>query len=395
MQNTKHFYNNFLSLFILTIILVLLSVSSAIQPNSDAAGIYTESKLKTVVQNTWSNYKSKSIIDGNKVVDKNDKSVIIEAQSYALLRAAIMNDKSTFDNVYSWTKLNMQVRPDDKLFAFRISPDQTGNYTRVDLSNATDGDLDVGLALVMADKKWSSSGNINYSQEVKTLANAIFKNRVLDLNGNLTLLPFNSQKWKGIEILNPSYFSPAHYKLFSAYDTDNNWGKLSYDTYNTLDWIKSKAGLYPDWIVYDYNTKQFRDAQGEMGAGAHFYGYDAFRIYWRLSLDQSLFNNINATRLLTLAKRFFENEIKNKRTVYSQYQTTSGVVNHGQDQAIFSGAYFVLSATKSRYTPIIAQKFYDKIDDKTLIYAANENYYSQNWGWFALADLAGYKKSGL
>ncbi len=386
-------YITIISILVLTSFTLQLSEAKSLFPIF--ANYYPNSKLKNIVKNTWTYYKSNTIVEGNKVVDKADKSVTIEAQSYALIRAAMMDDKETFDNIFAWTKQNLQVRTEDKLFAYKILPDENGMYNKVNMSNATDGDLDVGLALVIADKKWNSSGKINYADEVKIIADAIFKNRVIDIEGNLTLLPFNSQSWKGLEIINPSYFSPAHYKLFSSYNPDNNWGKLSYDTYNTLDKLKSNVGLYPDWIVYDYNTKQFRDAQGEAGQGAHFFGYDAFRVFWRLGLDQSIFNNPNATRLLNIAKKFYENELRTNKTVYSQYQTSGGVVNHGQDQAIFSGAYFALSSTKSIYTQSLVQKFYQKIDNQTLVYGPNENYFSQNWGWFAIADYAGFKKSGL
>jgi endoglucanase len=402
MQNSKHLSKNIL-IYLILICIVLLTITgiafltqSEAATNSNITNInFSASKLRKVVQNTWSYYKNNSMLDGNKVVDKSDKSITIEGQSYALLRAVMMEDKTTFDKVYLWTKEKMQVRPDDKLFAYRIRPDSNGIYNQVDLPNATDGDLDVGLALVNADKKWGSKGQINYSQEIKTLVDAIFKHRVLELNGNLTLLPFNSQKWKGLEVLNPSYFSPAHYKLFNKYNPENNWLKLSYDTYNTLDWLKTPQGLYPDWVIYDYNTKQFRDAQGEAGAGTHNFGYDAFRVFWRLSLDQSIFRNPNATRLLNIAKKFYEKEILTYKTVYSIYNTNGTIVNHGQDQAIFSGAYFNLSSTKSVYTSTLVQQFYQKIDSSTLIYGTNESYYSQNWGWFAIADLAGYKKPGM
>jgi endoglucanase len=399
MQNSKHLSKNILTYIILVSIAFLNIISNTFTAESEAKNthnlIYSESKLRKVVQNTWKYYKKTSMLDDNKVIDKADKSITIEAQSYAMLRAMMMEDKNTFDKIFSWTKEKMQVRPEDKLFAFRIRPDSLGNYTQIDISNATDGDLDVGLALMSADKKWGSKGEINYSEEVKTIADAIFKHRVIDINGNLTLLPFNSQKWKGLEILNPSYFSPAHYKLFYAYNPENNWLKLSYDTYNTLDWLKTTSGIYSDWIIYDYSTKQFRDAQGEMGQGAHYYGYDAFRVFWRLSLDKSIFNNSNASRLLLIAKNFFERELSLFRTVYSQYNIDGGVVNHGQDQAIFSGAYFDLSSTNSFYTSTLNQQFYQKIDPSTLIYGPNESYFSQNWGWFALADIAGYKKPGM
>ena len=396
MQNKKYFYKS--NIFLVSLVLIITSaftLTTIFQPLVDAqVGFIKKTatvNLKKVVQNTWNYYKQNSIKDNNKVVDRNDKSVNSEAQSYAMIRAVMMNDKNIFDKLYSWTKQYMQVFPDNKLFAYKIRPDSEGNYTNVDMMNATDGDLDISYALVQADRKWGSNGTTNYANELKDILNSIFQFRVLELNNKLTLLPFNSQKWKGLEILNPSYFSPAHYKLFSGYNPSNNWGRLANDTYDTLEAIRSNVGLYPDWIVYDYNTNQFRDAQGESGQGAHYFGYDAFRIFWRIGLDHAMFRTPRATATLQKVKDFYEREMRSNNVVYAQYNQNGEVTNRGIDQAIISGAYFGLAGNNSSYSRPLLNKLLEKIDLKTSIYGTYENYYSQNWGWFALADYAGYK----
>jgi endo-1,4-beta-D-glucanase Y len=66
----------------------------------------------------WQSYKDRFIEDGRIVNPKDDRVTTSEGQAYALLQAVYMDDRATFDQVWSWTKTHLQVR-DDGLLAWR------------------------------------------------------------------------------------------------------------------------------------------------------------------------------------------------------------------------------------------------------------------------------------
>ncbi|WP_449437807.1 glycosyl hydrolase family 8 [Pedobacter steynii] len=48
-----------------------------------------------------------------------------------------------------------------------------GKVVSVGRSCATDGDMDIAYALLLADKQWGSSGKINYKAEAISIINAL------------------------------------------------------------------------------------------------------------------------------------------------------------------------------------------------------------------------------
>ena len=55
--------------------------------------------------------------------------------------------------------------------------DKSGRYT----GSATDGDMDIAYALLLADKLWGNDGKINYKQEALTIINELM-NSVVNQN---------------------------------------------------------------------------------------------------------------------------------------------------------------------------------------------------------------------
>ncbi len=60
---------------------------------------------------TWRSFVTHFIVNG-RVVDPKTGVTTSEAQANAMLQALYMNDRSTFDALWSWSRANLQVRPD-------------------------------------------------------------------------------------------------------------------------------------------------------------------------------------------------------------------------------------------------------------------------------------------
>src|SRR5437879_360685 len=71
-----------------------------------------------VLARTWSTYKGDFIQADGRVIDhQRGEATTSEGQSYALLRAAWMDDRETFERVWSWDAGNLRSRG-DRLLAY-------------------------------------------------------------------------------------------------------------------------------------------------------------------------------------------------------------------------------------------------------------------------------------
>src|SRR5262249_26980407 len=96
----------------------------------------------------WGFYKYAYLEDGHVVSLDEEGITTSEGQGYALLRAVWSDDPAIFQQVWSWTQQNLQVRS-DKLFAWKWK-DQV-----LDLHSASDADTDIALALLLASRRFS------------------------------------------------------------------------------------------------------------------------------------------------------------------------------------------------------------------------------------------------
>jgi endoglucanase len=382
-----------ISRFALTfLIFALILNTSTVNSEYFTKFIYTQNELQSITINSWNKYKLRFIKNDERVIDQDDNSTTSEGQSYSMLRSIMMNDKNVFDRTYLWTKKYMQIRKSDNLFAWKTNVDIHGNSYNTQVMNATDADLDIGLALALADKKWSSYGTINYATELKMLITDIYDFRVVDINGLKVLLPFNSQKWRGLEIINPSYFNPVAYRLFSNYDYNHNWNKLAEDSYHFMNWLHVQNGLFPDWVEYNYNTYRIENYPRNIRYGEDNFGYEAFRIYFRMNLDYNLYGSPSAKRFLDNARWFMEHEFTNQKKICAVYNKYGDSIENYEQMTTTSSTYFIFKNTNSNYfEKFVNDKIYSKINRNIMQFNENDNYYSSTWGWFALADKAGIK----
>jgi endo-1,4-beta-D-glucanase Y len=173
-------------------------------------------ELTRVLAASWQGYRQQFISpDGRVVIPERGGGTISEAQAYALLRAVWAGDDATFGRVYAWTYQNL-ARP-DHLLSWHWGRRNDGAWGVLDANTASDGDLDYALALVLAARRgWRAPpGQPDYLAEARQVAASILTQEVAALpDGTLILTPGNWHEAGPPYLLNPSYFSPAAYRLF-------------------------------------------------------------------------------------------------------------------------------------------------------------------------------------
>lgn len=160
--------------------------------------------------------------------------------------------------------------------------DSTGTVTGT--GGATDGDLDVALALILLHRIHGSAGAINYNSQANTLLTAISTYEFFPSNHpTYPNLHINGDQWNPTDdVLFMDYFSPAHYREFYRHTGDTVWLqriKAGYDKlryfYNTFS-----TGYVPD------NAKRDGTVNTPFSyLGSYVYGYNAMRMPWRIATD--------------------------------------------------------------------------------------------------------------
>jgi len=327
----------------------------------------------------WKEYKKRFVIlegdDYGKVVDHKKDITTSEGQSYAMLQSTWLNDAQTFEAVWLWTKNHMQYRIDDKLLSWKWK----GNAL-IDSATATDANEDIALALLFAYKLWDRE---DYLAEAKEIINDIWDKSVIKIDNQYFILPMTATEARREQnyLLNPSYISPATYRIFAQIDKKHDWTKLIDDSYALLNEIgkdeKNKIYLPPDWLVVNMDNKKLSSAKQYFDRDSDVFSFDAFRIIWRVELDKQWFNSKKAKEYLDNTSNFVNSYYEQNGKLPMIFKLNGDVPTEYNSIAMDS-IYLFLVNNKNEFL----NKFLEKDNSYSNIYNKKLNYYDSNWLWF-------------
>lgn len=341
-----------------------------------------------VIRKGWDWYKQNFITSKGQVIDPaSNGQTTSEGQSYALLRAVwiYQGDRESYDKVLDWTLQNLKSK-DKNLFAWLYTKNAAGVYKIEDPSTATDADEDIALSLLFAYKRWNDPRYLTLAQDI---IDDIWKYEVIK-NKDLYYVtsgvnPLNAN------LINPSYFSPATYRIFAQIDKSHPWERVADDSYVILNRLSQSnfsgntTKLIPNWFVVDANGN-YSSASFYKRADADTYGYDAFRTMWRVALDKIWFNKTEAEKFLQAVTPFFQKQLQNNK-IYSVYSLNGKNTVTYNDISTNAGALSALYITKPEESiDMYSQYFWPQFKDGH--WGDPTNYYNQNWAWFATALYA-------
>jgi endo-1,4-beta-D-glucanase Y len=215
-----------------------------------------------------------------------DNGMVSEGIGYGMLLSAYNNDKATFDGIWKFAKRNLNQY--GLMPWLYTSSSQVASHSGA-INNATDGDLDAALALIVATKRgWS------YDQDAKNLISNLLKYCVTDGNV-LEMGEANNPK----NIVISSYFMPGHMKVFAAFTGEQRWLKVADTNYDIL----KKALDKPNVVL----TPFAMDSNGNTSASfADAFNSDAGRGPFRISTDYAWYGDNRAKALMIDFNTFFE-----------------------------------------------------------------------------------------
>jgi endo-1,4-beta-D-glucanase Y len=217
---------------------------------------------------------------------------VSEGHGYGMVLAALMaghdpDARTIFDGMYQYFRDHPTATHPNLMSWYQRKSDCAsvkGN------DSASDGDLDVAYALLLADKQWGSCGAIDYLAEAKKVIGDV-KDGDVDQTTHWVLLG----DWVTPD--DPGYyastrtsdFMPNHYRSFWVATGDPAWTTLAGATYDLVEGMQASfapsTGLLPDFVVDPGGGPAPAPPNFLEGNHDGDYGYNACRTPWRLGTD--------------------------------------------------------------------------------------------------------------
>jgi endo-1,4-beta-D-glucanase Y len=311
-----------------------------------------------------------------------------ESISYALLQSYYASDPDTFNQVWSRSKQILQ-RQEDNLLAWKFEyqmswisfPAKTIKV--VDYNSATDADTDIAHALLMAGEKWNRR---DYIIEAREIINDIWDKETAELNGKRYVLAGNWANLPDGLVINPSYINPQAYRVFSKYDIVHDWNKVISDNYSLLAEVsrmEGRPGIPPNWVFINKSSGLITAYQHKPDSLD--YSYDAFRIYYRVALDQKISPSSEAWNYLS-SVRIFEERFRDTDRICTLYYHQDGVFACDVNTTGLAGPLGIFSVTSEFFADQLVGKYY--LRDSRLQFP-DYSFYAKSWHWFGFLLWSG------
>ncbi len=343
----------------------------------------------SILTDTWQGYKQFFIDPQGRVNRNQDGDTVSEGQAYAMLRAVWMDDKQTFDLCYQWSEqhLSRKNKYADNLLAWQWKDGEV-----MDWMPASDADLDYALSLIFAENLWgpSSQGDSEpYGQKARKVLNDILNHLTYRTQtGRLYLSPwiFSKDAENTIYPVNPSYYSPAHFRVFYRLTGDERWKELIETTYFILEQLAEQfdgekgVGLIPDWCSVS-NTDSFGRLEGK----SDIFGWEAIRVPIRVSMDYVWFGSKESLDFLNRIAIFFKQQWNDNHKIWCEYEYDGSAVKKYENPLFYAGYYCTFFIVDPALSSEMLQKTHSclvKVNN-AYIYDNISDYYTNSLAWIA------------
>ena len=173
--------------------------------------------------------------------------------------------------------------------------DETGGS-----NSATDGDLDIAYALLLADTVWGSAGEFDYAAEARASMEAILAYEVdpVFLHLGIGDWAVHPDETYFRQTTRSSDFMLSHLRAFEQASGNADWSGVLERTYGIIDAVRSgyaqHTGLLPDFIVDLDVAPRPADPLFLEGEADGMYSWNAGRYPWRVALDYLLYGEERA-----------------------------------------------------------------------------------------------------
>jgi endo-1,4-beta-D-glucanase Y len=217
--------------------------------------------------------------------DAPNKGTVSEAQGYGMNIVPLMagydaDAKAVFDGLWHVVSTH---RDSKGMMEWQIDGKSCDYADDGTPDSATDGDLDVGYGLILADRQWGG-----YTSAAKDWLAKLYKADVAS-DGHLKCEddgPSTDTR--------PSDFMLDHLRAFAAYDPDHDWNKVITRTEAVITAFTNKyspsAGLLSDFVVgANGSSPKPAPADYQESQPDNIVGYNSVRVPWHVGTDALLY----------------------------------------------------------------------------------------------------------
>ena len=292
--------------------------------SADAAAIYSKWKGE---------YLKSDCGDGTYRVEFQSPAgtTVSEGMGYGMLLTAYFGDRKEFDGLWKFARKNLS---SSALLGWKVSCagfDQSVGGA----GSATDGDVDIAMALVAAVDQWGDEyrpSALEYLKAIKThdFATCRASGRTMATNGD----------WdKGCIASNTSYWTPAYDRVFDEFTHDSFWGRAANDALAL--WLANRndgTGLVANGVNQD----------GTVGAGQGYVDYNGCRVPWRAVLDYLWYGTAGAKSVTDKITDWVD--ARGPPQLLDGYDTdgTARAGSHWNGSDCFNGGYATAAMSKSQ-----------------------------------------------
>ncbi|MDP4130424.1 MAG: glycosyl hydrolase family 8 [Bacteroidota bacterium] len=316
---------------------------------------------------------------------------VSEGQGYGMLITALMAGadpvaQGTFDSLYRYV-LAHPSKPDSPLMAWS----QFYNNRNKDQTSATDGDMDIAYALLLAHEQWGSAGKYNYLADARYMIHSIMKYEINQNSYSILLsdaVEFDSGDYFDMR---SSDFMPLHCKMFELATADPQWNKVVDNNYKLFQHLQEgyspDAGLIPDFIIHINKTARPAHPGYLESRYDGCYNYNACRVPLRIATDYLLTGDKRSIEMLNKINYWIRQTTSDNPDNISAGYTLDGkdIGSRNYEALSFIGPLAVAAMVNSKN-----QKWLNSIWDYLLNFKLNDfDYYDNSLKMLSLLIISG------
>lgn len=217
-----------------------------------------------------------------------------EAHGYGMIIFALMagydkDAKTYFDGMYNmYDNHRSTIKKDNMSWIIDKS-----ELKSKDSDSATDGDMDISYALLLANSQWGSEGKINYLQEARRMITKGIKEGDMSVETKRTMLgDWDRNKYS----TRASDWMPDHFRAYFNATDDDFWNEATTTVYELISSMtvnySPTTGLMSDFIVE--NPPKPAPPKFLEGTTDGDYSWNSCRYPWRIATDYAHYNTPEA-----------------------------------------------------------------------------------------------------
>lgn len=260
--------------------------------------------------------------------------------------------------------------------------------------SATDGDLDIAYALLLADKKWGSAGSLNYRKEALKVIAAIGKHEI-DANSRFVRIGDwvdDTDETQYAPVTRSSDFMVSHFKTFADVTGDRAWYAVRDETYSIINRVRGKyspqTALMPDFIIGLPTTPRPAGANFLEGPNDGAYSWNAARYPWRIAVDYLLNDDQRALAALRPLNSWIKRATHgDPANIADTYKLNGNPTANGDRDPVAFVSMFAVSASIEATN----QSWLDALwKDMTARTVSDEDYYGNTLKLLAMITITGH-----